>query len=120
MLLRRPPIHLDSEQRRIAADAMVDKLLSDGMETIALAVDDHHFHLLARIPDRRPRHWIGRAKMNASMLLRDAGLKGQVWARGSRALPIEDRRHQLRVYAYIQDHGARGAAVWTFRDASPR
>ena len=47
-LLKGKPVHLDDHQRRVAAEAMVTKLLKDSIEAIAIAVDDHHFHLLAR------------------------------------------------------------------------
>jgi REP element-mobilizing transposase RayT len=103
----------------VAALAMVSKLLADGIELVALSVDDHHFHLLARFPDHSPRRWVGRAKMHASMLLRDWGLKGGVWARGCRALPVADRGHQVNANKYIVMHRRSGAAVWTFRDPPP-
>ena len=77
-LMKRAPIHLNPEQRAIALRAMVEKLQQDQIEVIAVAVDDHHFHVLARVPDHRPKHWIGRAKMNASFILSDHGLKGTV------------------------------------------
>ena len=118
-LLKRAPIHLDKEQRRIAADAIVTKLLKDSIDVIAVSVDDHHFHLLARFPDHRPRHWIGRAKKHASELLTNFQLKGRVWAQGCRSLPITDRHHQINTYEYIIGHRKQGAGVWTFRDPNP-
>lgn len=118
-LLKGEAVHLNAQQRRIAADALTDKLLRDGIEVNAVSVDDHHFHVLGRFRDYRVKHWIGRAKMHASMLLRDLGLKGHVWARGSRALPIRYRAHQLNTLRYIEEHRRRGAAVWTFRDGPP-
>ncbi|MCG8406096.1 MAG: hypothetical protein MI923_12940 [Phycisphaerales bacterium] len=115
-LLKRPPVHLDRGQRRVATDAMVARLLQDRIEVLALAVDDHHFHILVRCPDHRPRHWVGRAKKQASDLLSEHGLAGQVWARGCRALPITDRKHQVNVFGYVERHARDGAAVWTFRE----
>lgn len=114
-LMKQGAIELDASQRTIAANEMVSRLLRDGIELLALAVDDHHFHALGRFPDHRPKHWMGRAKMHASMELREHGLPGTVWARGSRALPIKDRSHQLNVFRYIARHENRKAAVWTFR-----
>lgn len=119
-LLRRPPIRLDAAHREIATGAMVEKLLTDEIEVIALSIDDHHFHLLARFRDHQPRHWVGRAKMHSSMLLRGHGLPGGVWAVRSRALPIRDREHQINVFNYVVKHRGRNAAVWTFRDGPPR
>jgi hypothetical protein len=119
-LLRRAAVHLTVIQRRIAADAIVEKMSADEIEVVALSVDDHHFHILARFRDHRPKHWVGRAKMHLSMILRDNGVHGGVWAAGCRALPIRDRRHQLNVFNYIMKHRVRGAAVWTFRDVPPK
>lgn len=119
-LLQRAPIHLNAAQQKIAADAVVEKMLADGIEIIALSVDDHHFHLLSRFRDHRPKHWVGRAKMHSSMILRDHGLPGGAWATGCRTLPIHDRQHQVTVFDYIVKHHQQGAAVWTFRDGPPR
>ncbi len=115
-LMRKEPVYLSQEQRQVTAHAIVDKLRADSVEVLALAVDNHHYHLLARFGDRRPKHWIGRAKMHSSMILRGHGLLGTVWARGCRTLPVRDRSHQLNVFHYILAHARHGAAVWTFRD----
>ena len=112
-------MHLNTAQRIVALRAMVEKLLQEGITLLALSVDDHHFHLLARFPGRHPRRWVGRAKMHAAMLLRETGLRGGVWARGLRALPIRDRAHQVNVFRYITEHGTRAAVVWTYRDRLP-
>ncbi|MCG8406090.1 MAG: transposase [Phycisphaerales bacterium] len=113
--LKQRPVRLDKTQRRVAVDAMAEKLLRDGIEVIAAAVDDHHFHLLVRCPDHHPRHWVGRAKKHASHRLSEQGLVGQVWGKGCRALPITDRKHQVNVFGYVERHVREGAAVWTFR-----
>jgi len=115
-LMKKQAVYLDALQRRVAARALVEKLTGDGVEVIALALDDHHVHLLAKFRDHRPKHWIGRAKMHASMLLRDVGLPGKVWASGCRTLPIRDRGHQVNTFDYIVKHRRHDAVVWTFRD----
>ncbi|MFQ5429847.1 MAG: hypothetical protein ACE5E1_06005, partial [Phycisphaerae bacterium] len=116
--MQEPPVRLNPEQRRVALAAFVQKLHADAIELLVIAIDDHHSHLLARFQDHRPKHRIGRAKMNAPMLLRDVGLPGKVWAVGCRTLPIRDRPHQLNVFDYIAGHRRQGATVWTFRDAT--
>lgn len=97
-LMKHAAIHLNREQSLLAARAMVSKLLRDGILVIAASVDDHHFHILAKFPDRAPRRWIGKAKMHSSMLLRSKGLCGRVWAAKCRVGPIKDRDHQIRVF----------------------
>jgi len=115
-LMRKSPIYLDESAQKVAGAAMVENLLGDGIELLVLALDDHHFHLLAKVTDRNPRHWIGRAKMHSSRLLSEQGLTGKVWAVRCRALPIEHREHQLRTYRYILKHREQGAWVWSFKD----
>ena len=119
-LMRKRAVYLDAEQRQVALSAFVEKLQTDHVELPALAIDDHHFHLLARFGDHRPKHWVRRAKMSASMLLRDVGLPGKVWAVGCRTLPIRDRPHQLNAFGYILKHRRQGATVWSFRDIIPQ
>lgn len=119
-LMRKRAVYLDDEQRKVAIEGMVEKLLADRIELLTLAINNHHFHLLARFRDHRPKHWVGRAKMHESMLLRDVGLPGKVWAVGCRTLPIRDRPHQLNVFDYILKHRRQGATVWTFHDATPQ
>lgn len=118
-LMKKDAVWLNTEQRHVAVRCIVEKLSGDGVEIVAVAVDDHHFHLLARFRDHRPRHWVGRAKMHASMGLRALGLLGRVWAAECRTLPIADRKHQVNVFEYIAGHRRKGAIVWTFRDAVP-
>lgn len=115
-LLKKPPVRLDRVQRRIAAEAMVDRLRELGAEVIAASVDTVHYHILARFPDGRVRQRVGLAKKHAWHLLHDRGMTGRAWAKRCHALPIADRQHQVNVYHYIASHAAQGACVWTFRD----
>lgn len=93
---------------------MAASLRGDGIERAAIAVDDHHFHVLARFVDHVPRRWIGLAKRRSALTLVKAGLaeRGGVWAVRCRCLPVRDRRHQVNVARYIAAHERRGAAVW--------
>lgn len=175
-LMTREPVHLSGAARKLACRVMVESLRRDGVEVIALCVDDHHFHLLARFPKPRGRlgeehkpsdrpgempprskiptgsencstasgaagrslgldsryaarkdgnvelavirQFVGAAKRDSARELVAAQLAspGGVWAVRCRALPVEDRGHQLSVYRYIAGHGERGAAVWTIAD----
>lgn len=119
-LMKDAAVSLDHRQRRIACLEMAAKLLALEVELIVLAVDDHHYHMIARFPDRRSRHWVGRAKFHSSMVLRGDKPHARLWASGCRAWPIRDRAHQLNAFNYIVAHVKRGAAVWTFRDSIPK
>jgi len=115
-LLKKSPVYLDEAQRKIAGQALVEKLIEMGVEPLACSQDASHYHILAKFPDNQVRQAVGRAKKHASHVLRGHGLEGTVWARKCRALPVRDRQHQLNAFHYIESHGNKGAWAWTFRE----
>jgi hypothetical protein len=136
------PVRLSPEARRVACDELVACLTHQHIEVIACAVDDHHFHILARflLPEKptgsnpwasgtrnQPlyayiRHVVGLAKSRAARAISSLALtsEGGVWGKRFKITPIADRAHQLNTYAYIADHASCGASVWTFRAPAPR
>ncbi|MCP4247791.1 MAG: hypothetical protein GY778_12150 [bacterium] len=137
-LLRRPPVRLTEKARQVAGEVMVRTLQFHKVELVALCVDDHHFHLLARFPKPRDcnpwalrkdgktgiaiaRHYVGIAKKESARALSKAKLvpKGGVWSVRFRCLPIQDRAHQINVVRYIEGHTRHGAAVWTILSPEP-
>ncbi len=116
-LMTRDPVRIAAALRPIVVGSIVEKLLRDGVEVLIASVESRHLHVLARFPDRDPRHWLGRAKKHASHNLREQGLRaeeGGLWAKRSHAGPFADRAHQLKVFHYIRNHRHQGAALWTF------
>ncbi len=104
---------------------MVASFQHNDIQLIAACVDDHHFHLLAKFPDHRPRHWVGLAKSFSARALSDAGLvdPGGVWAIRCRCLPVRDRAHQVNIARYIAGHARHRnpAAVWMLNpETSPK
>ena len=136
-----PPVRLSTEARPVACEELVSSLIDQGIEVIACAVDDHHFHILARflLPQKptgsnpwasgthnQPiyayiRHLVGLAKSRAARALSSRSLAspGGVWAKRFKITPIADRAHQLTAFRYIADHAPRGATVWTSKDPPP-
>lgn len=131
--LKWPAVILDAKQRRVVNEAMIEKLLEDGIEGIGLAVAGQHFHLLAWFPDLdavtlvrhrkallrdgrdpSPRYFVGRARRNASFALSKARLKSAspVWAVRPKCVPVRDRGHQVNVAKYIERHTREDASVW--------
>lgn len=132
------PVFLSSEARNTACQELVASLEHQQVEVIACAVDDHHFHILARfvLPEKpscsKPwaagthnqpiyaciRHIVGLAKSRAARAISSQGLApaGGVWGKRFKITPITDRAHQLNVFSYITEHGDRGASLWTFKD----
>jgi len=115
-LMKHDPVHLDRHARRAAGQALVEMLRQQNTELLVLSMDAVHFHLLGRFAGGGIRSVVGRAKKHAYHVLRSAGHTGRLWARRCRPLPVTDRAHQLNVFRYIRNHGARGAWVWTFRE----
>ena len=106
---------LDTRQRRIAGEALVEMLLKQDVELLALSLDAIHYHLLARFGGRSARQIVGRAKKHATFVLRDGGHEGPAWGKRSRVLPIQDRDHQVNVFNYIVRHTDKGAWTWRFK-----
>ncbi|XVJ59395.1 MAG: hypothetical protein HEQ23_08310 [Tepidisphaera sp.] len=135
------PVLLSPEARLVACHELVASLIHQRIEVIACAIDDHHFHLLARfiLPPKptgsnpwecgthnQPlyayiRHVTGLAKSRSSRAVSSLHLtpEGGVWAKRFKITPITDRAHQLNAFNYITDHAARSAALWTYKDPPP-
>ena len=114
-MLKCPPVHLDAERREIAGRALVEMLVMQEIEVLALCVDAVHFHLLARFPDGKVRPCVGRAKKHAYHCLRDRRHVGKLWGRLCHVKPVSDRSHQVKVFNYIRNHENKRAWVRTFR-----
>lgn len=114
LLMTRAPVYLSPAASRLALLTMLRSFIDDGIEIICIAVDSHHYHILARFPDHNPRLWVGRAKGRSSRELSRLGLvvAGGAWADRNRCLPIKDRSHQVTAARYIAAHAWKGANVW--------
>ena len=73
-----PTVLLNRRQRRIALEALVEKLQALPVEVIAASVDAVHYHLLGRFVDGDVRRAMGQAKGYASRVLGSDGLAGAV------------------------------------------
>ena len=124
--MKRDAVRLEKRLRWIAIVAIVASLSGDGVEVLVASLDDHHLHVLGRFRKHNPRRLLGWAKFNATktvkrylkahgaavgptLELRDG--EG-IWAKRSKAHPINDRGHQVNSCGYIADHGKRGAVVF--------
>ena len=115
ILLQNHPIHLGPTQREVAGKALIDRLVMDGIEPLALSMDSIHYHILAKFPDKKVRQWIGRAKRHVYHLFRRRWEIQKLWARLCHVAPVADRDHQIRVFKYICEHKDNGAWLWTYR-----
>lgn len=113
-LMKRDPVYLTIEQRRRAVDHVIASLQKWNIETIILAIDRVHLHLLARFPDHNPRHWTGLAKKESSAYMKRERLApdGGLWATRCKCEPIKDRGHQVNTARYLLRHVRQGAAIW--------
>ena len=116
--MKSPPVKLRSSHRRIAGQAMVEKLAELGVELLSFSLDAVHFHALVRLPNVPARTLVGKAKKHAYHELCAAGHSGKLWARRPRIQPIDDRAHQVRTYHYILKHRSAGAWTWCFREGT--
>ena len=114
-LLKQPPVVLTLEWRGVIGEALRERLVELGVELLAISVSGQHVHFQGRMPDSKPRDWIGLAKKHAWFIARDHGWTTRVWAKRSKAKPIKDREHQTNTFWYIYKHSKKEQAwVWTF------
>jgi hypothetical protein len=115
--LAQPVVAIPVELRPVVGIALLQRLQQLGGVVVAMSVATEHVHILAKMPVRRARLWIGLAKKHAWFELRAMGWRGKLW--GSRSKPeiVRGRRHQLNVYHYILRHESQGAWVWKWGDS---
>jgi hypothetical protein len=116
-LMTREAVKLDGDLPGLVLEAVVGRLVEDGIQVVVASVGAKHFHLLGRFGDHRPTHWVGLAKKHSSHLLRQSGVRiaaGGLWGRRCGVHPIGDRGHQVNVFHYIDGHRKQGAVVWRF------
>ena len=125
--MKEPPVHLLPEARRLACGVFIETFNQRSIDVVACAINDHHFHALARFrltDDHRPpaamtrnqpiyaliRHEVGLAKSRSARAISQAGLlpEGGVWAKRFKITAITDRRHQIAVANYIARHAEHG------------
>jgi hypothetical protein len=120
--MKRDAIQLAIAVRQFVADAVAEKLRTDGIDGLIVSMSEKHLHMLARFPKHNPRMMIGYAKKYATQRLKAHGLAvgldlqlGEgIWAKRSRADAITGRAHQLNTFKYILDHKLEGAQIWRF------
>jgi hypothetical protein len=113
-LMKRQPIELSMAQRLLVVRLLVESLLRRNIEVVVASVTDIHFHILARLRDHNPRHWIGVAKKESSYYAKESslGVDGGLWAVRTKSLPVKNRGHQINTAKYIYDHLQEGGVVW--------
>jgi hypothetical protein len=117
--LTQPPVVFTPEQRALVGAALRDKLQRLGALVLCVSASGQHAHILAKMPPRLARTWVGHAKRHIWFELRDRGWVGQVWGKRSKEKPVRDRQHQLNAYHYILNHANEGAWVWSLMDKKP-
>jgi hypothetical protein len=121
-LMKREPVYLEMDQRQRAVKEFVRSFEKWGIELRIISIDRIHVHLLARVLDRNPRHYMGLAKKECSAYMKRDGLAptGGLWAVRCECVPIADAQHFQNVAEYIHDHEQAGGVVWESTSAPAR
>jgi hypothetical protein len=114
--LKQDQVVLSPEWRQIAGKALVERWQKLGALLVCVAVGGQHVHLLAKMPRTESRRWAGFSKRHAWFVARVQGWQGKMWGKRSKAVPIRNREHQLKVFRYILAHAEEGAWVWSMLD----
>jgi hypothetical protein len=86
-LMKRPAVHLAKDIRTVVLDEFVWRLQTVDLDVVVAALDDRHLHILARFPERNPRHFLGLAKKHTSHVLREMQIgisDGGIWSKRSK------------------------------------
>ncbi|MFO0811398.1 MAG: hypothetical protein U0746_22440 [Gemmataceae bacterium] len=118
--LKQPPVVLTVDERPVAGAAFRDKLRELGAFVLIVSMSGQHAHAVVKLPAKKARGWVGRAKKHVWFELRDHGRVGHVWGKRSKETPIEDRAHQVNAYHYVLRHRAEGAWVWSWVEEQRR
>jgi Transposase IS200 like len=120
-LMKQEAVSLTSDWRKVVGTALRENLTTLGAQVLCVSMSSTHAHILAKMPPGpTPRHWIGRAKAKTSLIAKDHGWVGKLWAVRCKVTPIKNRQHQMNTFTYILAHVDEGAWVWNFRkDATP-
>ena len=114
--LTHPVTAIPPELRSVVGRALLQRLQQLGSVVVAMLVAAEHVHILAKMPVRRARPWIGLAKKHAWFELCAIGWQGRLWGGHSKAEIVRDRQHQLNIYHYILRHESQGAWLWKWGD----
>ena len=115
--LSREPVRLTPEQRAIVGNALREKLERLDCAVAALSVSASHMHVMAGLPRGNWKHVVGVAKRHTWFELHEqTGFTGDLWAKGSKVIPLRDRAYQTNVYLYIRRHAEQGAWLWLWKD----
>ena len=126
-LMKRDPVRINWELRQFVLDKVVERLHQWKIEIKVASLDGNHLHVLIRCPEHNPRTLVGIAKQYATAQLKAHGLAvgsnlklGEgLWAKRSRAEPIQSGSHFIRATDYIYDHSKKGAVVWVEPPTDP-
>ena len=99
--------------RPVVGACVLERLRGLGSLVITISVSGQHLHVLAKMPFGEPRRWLGLAKRHVWFELRDRAWQGKLWGKRSKAIPVQDRKHQLNTHHYILRHARQGAWVWS-------
>jgi hypothetical protein len=116
-LMKQPPVILEPEWWPIIGAAVNDKLIELGTELLILSMGATHLHFLGKMPPGPiPREWVGRAKVYSNFKAKEQGWTGKLWAVRCKVILIENRKHQVNTFNYIEGHLKEGAWVYDFRN----
>ncbi|XAL98464.1 transposase [Phycisphaeraceae bacterium D3-23] len=113
----KPAVTLPADLFETIGQAALDKSASQGHRILAIAVDAHHVHVLAELPDDRlaVKRIVGSWKQRASHKVRER-LPGEVWSKSCDPVQVKDPVHHRQVFEYIPAHAQQGAWVWSYKE----
>lgn len=109
------PVHLEPDQQRLAAEAIVEEAAFIPISPAVLAVGRDHAHFLAKFGMLLIRPTIGRLKAAAVRRLHDAGAAShRIWCRNCHMKSKAGGEEFRMAFHYVRRHETEGAFVYVW------
>ncbi len=99
-----PTVKLNSEQKQIIRDAIVEEAQRINHKIFALAVCSNHVHIVAGVSEESIEQSVHRYKYSATLALRKFGSQGKIWSKGfDKRFCFTDKELENKV-RYVRSH----------------
>ena len=98
-------VHLNSEQKEVVRQCLLEQAERVGQEVLALAVWSTHVHVVLGANEETIEKVAGYYKNGTRKALHDHGLNGKVWTKGYDKRFCYDQETMEQKIAYVEGHG---------------
>jgi len=99
-----PMVKLNSEQKQIVQDSIVEEARRINHEIFAITVCSNHVHIVAGVSEESIEQAVHRYKYSATLALRKFGTQCKIWSKGfDKRFCFTDKELENKI-RYVQSH----------------